>query len=413
MISESAERRPKATRIASSIAIGTVTSRNAGRRYGKTRADGRGGDAAVHHQLDQLQQAREQQDEGEDAEPQERTEPGSPGRRTDGGPSARRSAGRSLTDGSAPNNRRRARRVRRQRRRGCCSAQGVAIAAAAASRRAAARRRSSRWRVGAASASTRSTARRSIAPPARRTTRARSRRRRPYRYAELDAIAATPAAGCSSSTAIQDPRNLGAILRTARAAGVGGVVLPQDRSVGITSVVVGASAGLSLRAADRAGDEPRPSHGDAERGRVVGWLASFPRRGRSVYELPRDRAAGPRRRRGGRGAPPARPPDVRLRGDACRWRAGVESLNVSVATAIALYELCCVRPREAAKDAAGVLFLDSPHTRCYVVGASSTAVMVSLSPRSIGCRAPIVDRGGSLAGLNRSAASPSAGGAPM
>src|SRR5262249_6327150 len=45
---------------------------------------------------------------------------------------------------------------------------------------------------------------------------------------------------------VQDPRNLGAILRTARAAGVGGVVLPQDRCCGITPVVAAASAGLGF-----------------------------------------------------------------------------------------------------------------------------------------------------------------------
>src|SRR5262249_22916807 len=42
---------------------------------------------------------------------------------------------------------------------------------------------------------------------------------------------------------VQDRRNLGAILRTARAAGAGGVVLPQDRCCGITPVVAAASAG--------------------------------------------------------------------------------------------------------------------------------------------------------------------------
>src|SRR6185503_4037767 len=58
----------------------------------------------------------------------------------------------------------------------------------------------------------------------------------PYRYADLDAIRAGGRAVLLLDS-VQDPRNLGAILRTARAAGVVGVVLPQDRSVGITSVV--------------------------------------------------------------------------------------------------------------------------------------------------------------------------------
>ncbi len=42
---------------------------------------------------------------------------------------------------------------------------------------------------------------------------------------------------------IEDPHNLGAILRTAEGAGVHGVIIPKRRAVGITEVVVKASAG--------------------------------------------------------------------------------------------------------------------------------------------------------------------------
>ena len=44
---------------------------------------------------------------------------------------------------------------------------------------------------------------------------------------------------------VEDPHNLGAILRTADAAGVDGVVLPERRAVGVTATVVKASAGAS------------------------------------------------------------------------------------------------------------------------------------------------------------------------
>jgi 23S rRNA (guanosine2251-2'-O)-methyltransferase len=44
---------------------------------------------------------------------------------------------------------------------------------------------------------------------------------------------------------IQDPQNLGALLRTAEAAGVSGVVIAQDRAVGITPAVVNASSGAT------------------------------------------------------------------------------------------------------------------------------------------------------------------------
>jgi 23S rRNA (guanosine2251-2'-O)-methyltransferase len=42
---------------------------------------------------------------------------------------------------------------------------------------------------------------------------------------------------------IEDPRNLGALIRTADACGVWGVIIPKDRASGITPVVVKASAG--------------------------------------------------------------------------------------------------------------------------------------------------------------------------
>jgi 23S rRNA (guanosine2251-2'-O)-methyltransferase len=44
---------------------------------------------------------------------------------------------------------------------------------------------------------------------------------------------------------IQDPQNLGAILRTAEAAGAHGLILPRDRSTGVTPAAVRASAGAT------------------------------------------------------------------------------------------------------------------------------------------------------------------------
>ena len=65
----------------------------------------------------------------------------------------------------------------------------------------------------------------------------------PFRYASLETIAESRSPLVLVLDNVQDPRNLGALLRTARAAGAGGVVLPRDRSVGVTSVVAVASAG--------------------------------------------------------------------------------------------------------------------------------------------------------------------------
>ena len=44
---------------------------------------------------------------------------------------------------------------------------------------------------------------------------------------------------------VEDPHNLGAIIRTAEGAGVDGIIIPERRAVGVTSTVVKASAGAS------------------------------------------------------------------------------------------------------------------------------------------------------------------------
>jgi len=136
---------------------------------------------------------------------------------------------------------------------------------------------------------------------------------------------------------VQDPRNLGAVLRTARAAGVGGAVLPQDRSCGITPVVAAASAGLvfglpiarvpnlarTLEALKRAGF----------------WTVGLvPGAARSIFDL--ERPGRVALVVGGEGG--GLRPLVRRGCDfevGIPMAAGVESLNVSVATAVALYEL--------------------------------------------------------------------------
>ncbi|MGD0624240.1 MAG: 23S rRNA (guanosine(2251)-2'-O)-methyltransferase RlmB [Thermodesulfobacteriota bacterium] len=44
---------------------------------------------------------------------------------------------------------------------------------------------------------------------------------------------------------IEDPQNLGSLIRTAEACGAGGVIIPKDRAVGVTPAVVKASAGAA------------------------------------------------------------------------------------------------------------------------------------------------------------------------
>jgi 23S rRNA (guanosine2251-2'-O)-methyltransferase len=69
----------------------------------------------------------------------------------------------------------------------------------------------------------------------------------PYPYADYDAILAqtrdNPDALILILDSVQDPQNLGTLLRTAEAAGVTGVVIPEHRAVQVTPAVVNASAG--------------------------------------------------------------------------------------------------------------------------------------------------------------------------
>jgi 23S rRNA (guanosine2251-2'-O)-methyltransferase len=61
------------------------------------------------------------------------------------------------------------------------------------------------------------------------------------RYADLDAAAES--AMLVVLDGVEDPHNLGAIIRTAHAAGAGSIVIPERRAVGITDVVAKAAAG--------------------------------------------------------------------------------------------------------------------------------------------------------------------------
>ena len=67
-------------------------------------------------------------------------------------------------------------------------------------------------------------------------------------YADLDDVIASKRGEHSLVIVldgVEDPHNLGAILRTADAAGTDGVVIPERRAVGVTGTVAKASAGAS------------------------------------------------------------------------------------------------------------------------------------------------------------------------
>lgn len=72
----------------------------------------------------------------------------------------------------------------------------------------------------------------------------------PFPYAEPEALVAQASQGPAPGfllalDGIQDPQNLGAIIRSAEAAGVQGCILPRDRAAGVTAAAVRASAGAT------------------------------------------------------------------------------------------------------------------------------------------------------------------------
>lgn len=65
----------------------------------------------------------------------------------------------------------------------------------------------------------------------------------PYRYADAHELAAGVAPLLAVLDSVTDPRNLGAVIRSAEGAGADGVVLPAHNSARVTPAVVRASAG--------------------------------------------------------------------------------------------------------------------------------------------------------------------------
>lgn len=147
---------------------------------------------------------------------------------------------------------------------------------------------------------------------------------------------------------VTDPRNLGACMRTAEAAGARALVVPRDRSASLTPVVAAAAAGaaevlplIAVTNLARAMDEIR------EAGVWIAGAAGEAER--TLYEID---LTGPVAWALGAEGQGLR----RLTRERCDWLARIplqgqtESLNVSVATGVCLFET--VRQRSA-KSAAG------------------------------------------------------------
>ncbi len=136
---------------------------------------------------------------------------------------------------------------------------------------------------------------------------------------------------------IEDPQNLGSLIRTAEACGVKGVILPKDRAAGITPAVVKASAGAVahlpiVRVTNLASTlEELKKEGF--------WIVGADSRaGKSLYELKFDMNVGLVIGSEGKGVRPLllKKCDYTV---SIPMRGKVSSLNAAVAGAVILFEI--------------------------------------------------------------------------
>jgi 23S rRNA (guanosine2251-2'-O)-methyltransferase len=156
-----------------------------------------------------------------------------------------------------------------------------------------------------------------------------------HRYAALDDILST-ARMVVVADGIEDPHNLGAIARTAHAAGASALVIPERRAVGITPVVAKAAAGaLEHLPVVRAGNINRALEVLKKAGF---WVYGLDERGAEdydqvVYNSPTVLVVGAEGK--GLHQQVKQHCDVLVR---IPMAGAIASLNVSVATGIALFE---------------------------------------------------------------------------
>jgi len=171
---------------------------------------------------------------------------------------------------------------------------------------------------------------------------------RPYEYAHPeDLTAAGPAGSIPLIVALDgvtDPRNLGAVIRSAAAFGATGVVVPARRSAGVTAGAWKASAGALARLpVAQAVNLTRAIEGYKSLGFFVAGLDAEGRdqvRDMSIADGPMVLVVGSE----GRGL-------SRVVASACDllvripMASGTESLNAGIAASIALYEIAGVRAK--------------------------------------------------------------------
>jgi 23S rRNA (guanosine2251-2'-O)-methyltransferase len=158
----------------------------------------------------------------------------------------------------------------------------------------------------------------------------------PYRYADAYELAAAerPLVVCLDQ--VTDPRNLGAVCRTAEGAGATGVVVPERRSARVTAAVCHASAGAVEHLPVAVVVNLARYLEEAKRGDLWAWAAEG---GAETSVWDADLATGVFLVFGSEGKG-IRPGVRRACDDAFSipLAGKVESLNVSVAAGVALFE---------------------------------------------------------------------------
>jgi 23S rRNA (guanosine2251-2'-O)-methyltransferase len=157
----------------------------------------------------------------------------------------------------------------------------------------------------------------------------------PYPYSDLGEILAASDPLVLVLDSVTDPRNLGAVLRAADGAGASGVVIPKDRAVGVTAVAVKASAGASEHVPVARETNLRRAIHRIKKGGV--WVYAAEGGGMAYTELDLSGPVALVLGSEGRGV-------RKLVREGCDgvvsipMLGAVESLNVSVAAAVLLYE---------------------------------------------------------------------------
>jgi 23S rRNA (guanosine2251-2'-O)-methyltransferase len=171
---------------------------------------------------------------------------------------------------------------------------------------------------------------------------------REYNYAPFEDVVAAKPDPLLLVDGVTDPRNLGALLRSAEGAGVGAVVMARDRTAAITPAAIKSSSGawVHLKIA-RCGNVARAMEDLKQAGYWIAALA--PEGALEVYELDTTRRLALVVGSEGHGVREI----VRKNADfvvRIPMYGKVGSLNVSVAAAVALFEIA--RRRAAAATAA-------------------------------------------------------------